>query len=115
MAVMTDARQYGDFIKCAHGMLWVSYDDATKLLHMSNGCAFCHCECSEAIQMLVLVTCCPYSLLSFPRRRERGLKIKIADYKIKGTVIVVPLFYIHILFFNFIDHIPACAGMTRKG
>lgn len=32
MVVMVDARQYGDCVKCARGMLGLSYDDAAKLL-----------------------------------------------------------------------------------
>ena len=36
MVVMGDARQYGDCVKCARGMLGLSYDDAAKLLQMSK-------------------------------------------------------------------------------
>ena len=36
MVVMVDARQYGDCVKCARGMLGLSYDDAAKWLQMSK-------------------------------------------------------------------------------
>lgn len=77
MVVMVDARQYGDCVKCARGMLGLSYDDAAKLLQMSKS-NYKACERGSMIfpeGVLYRMFYTGFSLLAF-RRRDKYLKQK---------------------------------------